>query len=154
MWVVGSRPLASGFTLLELLVVLVIASLLLTIVSPRITAVIPGVELKTSTQQLAAILRYARSQAIAGADTIEVSLAPGKHQIKMTGSRKIYHWPESVDISHPSTNPMTDQTSEAPITLRFFPDGSADEGELLLTSAAGSYSISISWLTGRVAINE
>lgn len=55
----------SGFTLLELIVVLVIISLMSALIVPRLTGPMSNLELKTAAKKMAASLRYARSQAAA-----------------------------------------------------------------------------------------
>jgi len=52
-----------GFTLLELLVVLVIISIVAAIVGPRMGGSLSTLNLKTASKKIAATLRYARSQA-------------------------------------------------------------------------------------------
>ena len=49
--------LGRGFTLLELLVVLALATLLIALVPPLISAALPGVELKSSARKVAASVR-------------------------------------------------------------------------------------------------
>ena len=58
-WFVGN-----GFTLLEMLVVLVLLSFMVVIVPPSLSRPTTG-ELKMLTQQMASALRYTRSKAIA-----------------------------------------------------------------------------------------
>ncbi|MGD9709229.1 MAG: Tfp pilus assembly protein FimT/FimU [Halothiobacillaceae bacterium] len=55
-----------GFTLVELLVVVLIAGLVLAVTPPLLTAALPGLQARASAQQLAAGLRMARVQAMAG----------------------------------------------------------------------------------------
>ena len=52
-----------GFTLIELILVLVIVGFLTALVAPAITS-LTGLKLKTATRKMAAGLRYARSQAV------------------------------------------------------------------------------------------
>lgn len=52
-----------GFTLIELILVLVIIAFLTALVTPAITS-LTGLKLKTTTRKMAAGLRYARSQAV------------------------------------------------------------------------------------------
>ena len=52
-----------GFTLMELLVVLVIISLVSAFVAPRITAPIGNLQLKTASKKIAGAMRYSRSRA-------------------------------------------------------------------------------------------
>jgi prepilin-type N-terminal cleavage/methylation domain-containing protein len=53
-----------GFTLLELIVVLVIISLMMALVAPRLTGSLTKMNLKTAGQKISSSLRYARSQAV------------------------------------------------------------------------------------------
>jgi len=52
-----------GFTLLELIVVLVIVGLMSTLVAPQLAGPLGNLALKTASQKISASLRYARSQA-------------------------------------------------------------------------------------------
>ena len=52
-----------GFTLLELIVVLIIISLMSALVAPKLVGPMSNLDLKTASQKVAASLRYARSRA-------------------------------------------------------------------------------------------
>ena len=58
----------SGFTLIELILVLVIIGFLTSLVAPAITST-TGLRLKTTTKRVAAGLRFARSQAVISGST-------------------------------------------------------------------------------------
>ncbi len=60
-----------GFTLIELILVLVIMGLLTALVTPAITS-LTGLKLKTAARKVAAGLRYARSQAVATGSDYQV----------------------------------------------------------------------------------
>jgi type II secretion system protein H len=55
---------SGGFTLLELIVVLVIIGLMMTLVAPRLIGSLTKMNLKTAGQKISSSLRYARSQAV------------------------------------------------------------------------------------------
>lgn len=57
------RPTGGGFTLLELVVVLVIVGLMVALVVPRLTGPMANLDLKTAAKKVSASLRYARSRA-------------------------------------------------------------------------------------------
>ena len=59
----AGRPVR-GFTLVELLVVLVIAALILALVGTSISRSISGAEMRNAARQVAASLRYTRTRAI------------------------------------------------------------------------------------------
>lgn len=65
---------ASGFTLLELTVVLFILTLATVLVAPAFSRSFGQAQLKAATRDLAALCRLARTQAIANQDVLEVVL--------------------------------------------------------------------------------
>lgn len=57
------KPAVRGFTLLELLVVLVLMSLMTALVAPRLAGTLASTSARTSVKRIAAALRYARNHA-------------------------------------------------------------------------------------------
>ena len=88
---------ARGFTLVELLVVLVIASLVLALVGTSISRSISGAEMRTAARKLAASLRYTRTRAIISkseqvflVDTEERSYtAAGREPVTLPGEMEV-----------------------------------------------------------------
>jgi general secretion pathway protein H len=155
MWVAGSNSLQRGFTLLELMVVLVIAALALGVVTPRLFAVLPGVELKTSAQNLAAMLRLARSQSIAGGKVISVEYDNELPALRITDRPQVYSWPESIQLELQNKESLLQPVNQQQTTvLYFYPDGSSSGGTVLVASDAGEYRISVHWLTGKVSFDD
>ncbi len=64
-------PSLRGFTLIELILVLVMSAFLYSLVAPAITST-TGLRLKTTVRRLAAGLRFARSQAVITGNTYQV----------------------------------------------------------------------------------
>ncbi len=148
------RQAQSGFTLLELLVVLVIASLMLTLVGPRLAALIPGAELKGETHKVAALMRQAYSRAIVESRDIAVSLEPETRQLSITGHAQPYALPAAVRLSIAgATQGGAEMGAEAPAIITFFPDGSSSGGTITLESHNRRYRVAVDWLTGRVTID-
>ena len=71
----------SGFTLIELMVAIAVAAIMLTWALPAFTDLIDSQRLRAVAQQIAADLRYARSEAVRrhAALPIGVSFSPGEH---------------------------------------------------------------------------
>jgi len=150
------RPLAfqRGMTLLELLVVLVIASLLLTLVAPNVARLLPGSELKSFARQSAALLRELRSEALSRSHSRRLQLDPEQQRYR-SGQRPLLRWPAGIGVSLvPGEVPefMRDPFDQEP-ALVFFPDGSSSGGRLELVGDAGRYAITVDALSGRVWID-
>lgn len=147
---------SKGFTLLELLITLVIASMALTLVAPKLAAVIPGVQLKTETNKLSALLKHTRSRAISEGDVVGVYLyrdadvTDVQPSLKQTGLQRRYDWPQGYEISIKQQLDVRD----APEGIYFYPDGSSNGGSLTLSHNNQSFRISVSWLSGEVKIDD
>jgi general secretion pathway protein H len=143
----------NGFTLLELLVVMVIALLAAGLMVPRFAALLPGVELKSQAQQLAALLRQTRSSAIAESREITLRLSEVPQGVWISNREDLYPIPSNISIALDGAQsfPMDPGASY----IRFFPDGGSTGGALLLNADDGrGFRIRVDWLTGRVSIDE
>jgi len=153
-----------GFTLLELMVVLVVASLMLSLVVPRFAAVLPGVELKSYTQKTAALLRNLRSQAMAESRLVALSLDAEAHRMRISGREEPIAVPDDIELTlnddgslalgNEIVVPETSGVLESAPSIRFYPDGSSSGGNLQLRSSGGYYEIRVDWLTGQVKVDD
>lgn len=139
-----------GFTLIEILVVLIIGVLLLSVVPSLVSRGAGGAELKASARGLAAALRYARSRAIARHQEAVVTVDVKKRRYAVSGRRAARRLPEGIDIRLDTVR--SHRYSEHRGGYRFYPDGSATGGQITLKSGALRYVVDVNWLTGRVAI--
>lgn len=142
-----------GFTLLELLVVLVIASVILAAVGVRFSGAIDGLELKKQTRQMTAELRRARNQALSKSQEVIVSFpAENAYQVKPDGEQQQLPEEFLLDFSPgPGVGDMGVLMQREP-AVYFYPDGSSSGGRLTVSSMAGRLQIAINWLTGEVSV--
>jgi general secretion pathway protein H len=141
-----------GFTLLEILVVLIIATLLFTLIPPLFSGALPGVKLKGAARDLVVVLRATRSQAII-TNTEQTLHHDMETRAYRVGSGKPATLPDGITISiqpHASASGL-DTTHQ---TVSFFPDGSSSGGQLLLQGGSRSYKLDVDWLTGKIRIEE
>jgi general secretion pathway protein H len=141
---------ASGFTLLELLVVLAITAALMTIV-PRALAGIPTMRFRAAAADMADAMRQAREDAIRTGRTIAFSVDTRQRSY-------------SAAIQHSTTLPEVvdgiDATQDGPgapdsvRTYRFFADGSATGGIIILHHGRQRAILQVAWLTGRVQVDD
>lgn len=151
----------SGFTLLELLVVLFIAGALAALVPPVVSAVVPGVKARVAALDLAATLRDARNRAVTGSQTIDVKFDFEKSTYAVAGAAA-NELPRGMAVAllDFSGYGIEDRHAAGTLreartyTLRFFADGSSNGIRARLGSESGGYVVAVDWLLGRVTITE
>ncbi len=141
-----------GFTLLELLLVLAIASLLFALVPPLFSAAVPGARLKSEARELAATLRQARNQAIIGNRDVSVVLEtrPPRYRI---GNAAPHDLPDGLALDMPGAA-QEGIVEDQPRRLYFYPDGSSSGETILLRQGERAYRLRVDWLLGDVALSE
>ncbi|MBL0142241.1 MAG: GspH/FimT family pseudopilin [Betaproteobacteria bacterium] len=142
----------SGFTLLELVLVLVIAASGYALTVRFAGSGVSGAQLKSSARTVAAGLREARGQAIATQESAALSVDLDKRTIEVTGANRPRALPERLEIKlYTATSEIVDDKRGA---IRFFPDGSSTGGRVTLASGERRFLVDVEWLTGRVSIKE
>ena len=167
------RKKKQGFTLFELLVVLVVISLMTAMVIPRLSGYLSGLELKTAAKHTAALLRYARNKAATEKVVVSSVLdlanrqfivyrwpgfeaADGKRpQDEQEAPRRFdtrYSLPEGIDFLVDEKNATASPDSTA--TILFFPNGSCSGGTVTLGNEVGKlFRLQIDPITGGVGIS-
>ena len=145
-----------GVTLLELLVVMALASILLALVFPSIGAGLATLELRASAQRLAAAAKFARDQAIyqqrwfqlvidSNTGTVSVMDADG-------GSRRGFELPAGVRVE--GILPPDVGTLSSRRRLLFSPDGGSAPFEIILGNQRRQVRIAADPLTGFPKVSE
>lgn len=141
-----------GFTLLEIMVVLVIVGLMVALVPPLFSGAVSGTKLKGSARDLAVALRETRSQAIIhnNEQLVHLDLETPRYRI---GNGKIQALPADVAIAVETiTGERVDPRAQH--VLRFFPDGSSSGELVTLSGGDRAYHLQLNWLTGTITITE
>jgi general secretion pathway protein H len=142
---------AAGFTLLELLVVLVLLAILAGFAGSRMMSGMDRPALQATTDELAALLRRARSEAIVNNAAVAVRVDVEAPSFGIPGQR-VYAVPDRLKLT--LFTAVTDETPSNVGEIRFFPDGSSTGGEITLTGSNAHRYVQVDWLTGRVAVYE
>lgn len=155
-WVAGSNLSAQGFTLLEMILVLLIATFMISIVGPRLSNLMPGVELKSFTQRYTAVLRQAASRAIAQGETVSVTYDQQASAIIASDKGEVLILPAGIEISSSAEgltqSPFYSQDNREPV--RFYADGGSNGATIRISSTDNSYRVYINWLNSRVSIDD
>lgn len=141
----------SGFTLVELLVVLAVLGLALALVVPIGRNAWPGVAARTGAETVAAALREARSDAVARNRETALLLDLDARLLMLNGGPPV-SLDRGLDLA------LVTGTEEVLATgagsIRFFPDGTSTGGRVTVAREERRLDVLVDWMTGRVRIVE
>jgi general secretion pathway protein H len=143
---------ARGFTLVELLVVLLIIGLLLVAGPFTFERARAGLAVHSDAREVAAILREARSRAISGNQETAVVVDLARRQIALESGKLSFAFSEGVTITFQTA--ASEQIGPDAARIRFFPSGASTGGRLVLDRRGNSYRVEVDWLFGRVRVVE
>jgi type II secretion system protein H len=173
----ASRPSArragGGFTLLELLVVLILIGLAAGFAAPRWLASLPGVQLASGARKTAALLRHAGDRAVSEQTLQRVIVDLANHTLELSRL-------ESDDSLLPPEDPALEGAASPPVVLPlpeevfvesaenglgqpqfdrlgvfFFPSGGNTGARLTLTNTRGRrLVVQLDFITGQVKIHS
>jgi general secretion pathway protein H len=141
----------SGFTLIEIMAVLILIALLLGLASMGFSQTINAARVRAAGKDLVAALRYTRGQAIVSGE---------EQALELNVETNTYTAPERPEKELPGTMELRlvtaaeEQTSEATGRIRFYPDGSSTGGKVRLISGEREWQVQVAWLTGEVRLRE
>jgi len=158
-----------GFTMIELVVVLLILTLSAALVTPSLSRFSRTVELKAAVKKISGILRYYRSEAVYRGTVYQVlfNLETGEVKVQSVESEataeeeqkkeqkiaKRYVLPQGVHIKEIET-PDPEFPSDLP-TIEFYPNGGSNGGTLLLDAQdRKGFRIKVNFLTGIVEVEQ
>jgi len=146
----GRRSI-SGFTLVELLVVLVIVSLMLALVGTSISRNVSGAEMRQAAKKVAANLRYTRTRAILSKSE-QVFLVDTEERSYTAAEREVEKLPEGMNVQ--LNTARSELTSETAGGIRFYPDGGSTGGNVRLEANGRVYQVNVAWLTGEASVQR
>ena len=145
------RNADDGFTLLELLVVLGILALAGTLALPLVNRPVGDVTLVATAKNLANAMRLARASAIRdnAERTLTIDLARRQFWVDgVTGASPI-----ASGIAVDVVTLQKEQLSARQGRMRFFVDGSATGGNVVLRAGRRTVSIELDWMTGHASLS-
>jgi general secretion pathway protein H len=141
-----------GFTLAEILVVLVIIGLVLALVPPLLTKGMPSLQLKNAVRDVSSGLRLARTEALRRGTQAVFELDTEARVLRVPAARRQRPLPDDITVQ--ATTADEEVIDEATAAFRFFPDGSATGGNILLSVGDLAFRVTVDWLTGRIHVAE
>jgi len=143
---------ASGVTLLELMIVLVLMGLIAALTIPIFGSGVSTTELRSAARELAAGLRLARGQAIAQRSEATLQLDVATRSFSVPPDPRVHALPNGIELK--LFTAQRDLVSDNVGAIRFYPDGGSNGGRVTLAAGERKYDVDVDWLTGRVAILE
>ena len=134
----GNHGRASGFTLIEMIVVLVILGLMVGLVLARGPLHSQRLDTEAAARGLAGALRVARGQALAEHRPVVVTVAANAYRVDRAPSHAV----------------PTDVALSGDAAIRFAPDGSSSGGHIAVQGGTGRIGVAVDWLTGRVYLTS
>lgn len=145
------RSAQRGFTLLEMVVVMVIVAAAVLLGAMATTGGTQRMQLHSSTKQIAANLRYTRAQAIATGVPQRFTIDPRGHVWQAPNGRhgKI---PAALDVNFTGARQVQPEAGVGAIL--FFDDGASTGGRVQLASGRAAWNVDVAWLTGEVTLKR
>ena len=149
----SGRRSEAGFTLLEVLVVLVIVGLALGVVATRGPRTNVALDLKGAAGTVSDTLRLARSRSVAGNRPVGVVFDVAAHALRLDGGTPQFLSPAiSLAVTSTVENVAPGGNGGGLAAIRFAPDGSSSGGRVVLAERGRQMQVGVDWLTGRVSV--
>ena len=133
------------------MVVVVLIAATTALAASVMTAGLPGQQLRGAARQLAAQLRYTRAQAIVSGQPQLFTLDARTREWQAPNRR---HGLLPKQIQMVATGARIEQTRPEVAAIRFFPEGAATGGRIVLWRERAAWQIDVEWLTGEVTVKR
>ncbi|MGZ4958409.1 MAG: GspH/FimT family pseudopilin [Methylomonas sp.] len=140
-----------GFTLIELIIVLLISVLGFAAIGISMSSGNPTTTLQAAARDIASALRYARGEALLTRKPVSVAINLEDNSYRISTRAKIYPLAAEIKVS---LTVAEEELQQGNGSIRFFGDGSSTGGRITLELGKQLRRIDVNWITGEVAISD
>jgi len=140
-----------GVSLLEMLLVIALIAAASLLAAAAFTGGFKGMQLRSTAKEVAAQLRYTRTQAIASGQPQRFVIDPQARTWQAPNGRN-GEIPPSLGVVFTGAREV--RPSEGEGAIMFFADGAATGGRIRLTLERAAWDIDVAWLTGEVRLRR
>lgn len=137
-----------GFSLVELMVVMMLVTLLFSVVGVSVSRSVGGAEMRNAEREIIAGLRHTRGQAIIKREQ-QVFLVDTNARAWTAAGQSPVSLPDGLEIT--LNTARSELTGEGVGGIRFFADGASTGGSVVLTAQEREWHIAVAWLTGEIS---
>jgi general secretion pathway protein H len=139
----------SGFTLIEMIVVIAILGLTLALIGFKLTPVSPAAHARAAAEEISGALRSARGAAVMGnrSVTFTLDLSPPGYR---WGGGSFKPLPGDVSLALLTGRDLVNSNTQG--RIRFDPDGGSSGGRVTINGGGQVWMVGIDWLSGRVSV--
>ena len=137
-----------GFSLVELMVVIMLVTLMFGLVGVSVSRSIGGAEIRTAEREIVAGLRHTRGQAIINRQQ-QIFMVDANNRTWTAAGQEPVVLPDGLQIT--LNTGRSELTGEGAGGIRFFPDGASTGGSIVLTAQEREWHIAVAWLTGEIS---
>jgi prepilin-type N-terminal cleavage/methylation domain-containing protein len=135
-----NRLTDQGFTLLEVIIVVLVIALVLAVSYPSLSRGSAAIHLRSTGRDVLNTFRFAREKAVTEQVGMRVTVDREKQSLVLTDDlgdgTRTYAMPKDVKIQRMAL--AGSEITQGPLIIRFLPNGSSESAEILLQSDSGS----------------
>lgn len=141
-----------GFTLIEVIVVLVIVILGFSAIGVNISSGNDTAKMQAAAHDIVSALRYARGQALMDHEPTTVDFDLENNSYTVSNRDKVFNIPDEISLT--VVTAQSELTGQDQGSIRFYGDGSSTGGRVTLERDKAKLQIDINWLTGASELSD
>lgn len=145
------RAKSAGFTLVELMIVLLVSVLGYAALGGNISSGNQSTKLQAAARDIASALRFAHGEALLSRQPVSVAINLDDNSYRISNRDKIHHLAGEIEVT---VVVAEEEFAEGLGSIRFFGDGSSTGGRITLELGKQLRRVDVNWITGEVSISD